>query len=131
MNKILLAFLLVVPTVSQAFTKVEKDCLTKTLYRECRGKGCSTEWSKLTSVILNRSKVWSKQHFKAKDASICSIVKSKEFSGRRLYNKPMKDKEVLEKIVKHLEKPLKVSTNAIFFRTVRGKMKYSGDYRTL
>jgi hypothetical protein len=129
MNKLILVALLATSTNAMAFTKSEQSCLTKMLYRECRSKTCTKEWSKLVAVTVNRAKVWKKQKFHAKNSSLCAIINSKEFSGRRLYNKPMKETKALTLIKEHLSKPIVLVSNAIFFKTRNGKMVYSGDWR--
>lgn len=129
MNRILFISLLLFTSASFALTTQDKLCLVKTLYRECRNKTCHKEWRKITTVIFNRSKVWKKYHFKATNPSICAIVSSREFSGRKLYNKPMLDKKVLIKIKEHLDKPIIISGNYIFFKSIHGKMIYYGDWR--
>jgi len=126
----LFLILLILSRSSFALSELEKSCITKTVYIECRdARYCSPKsWESILSVILNRQKAFSVWKFGAKSSKACSIVASKEFSGHALLKSKVKEKEVYEKIQKFLDQQGWKSTNDyLFFNPRKNKMNLKGS----
>lgn len=119
-----LALLLLLPNIALALTPAEQLLLSKSIYAECREETiCNkADWQKIAKVALNRVTLakLGKQKFGAKQATLQGILTSKEYTSRRLLNKPIKDKEVLEKIQKFVRQGKFGTSKATFFST-KGK----------
>ena len=103
------------------FTKAERDCLSYTVYIECRtDKLCTAQIQReIAKVILKRHKVWDrKETYHSRSRHICDIVKSWEFSGHKLMNKPKQDIIAFARIQKIISTLVRTDTSEyLFFRS--------------
>jgi len=131
MNKTFLFLsLLVLSQSSFALTELEKSCITKTVYIECRDKRYCTEdsWEDILSVILNRQEAYPVWGFRAKSSNACDIVASKEFSGHLLLKRKVKEKEVYQEIREFLDwQGWESTSDYLFFNPVKNKMNLRGS----
>jgi hypothetical protein len=115
--------LLVLSRSSFALTS-EQEYLAKNLYHECREQAiCNiTDWQKIAKVAYNRQKAYKKWKFGARCNSIACIVQSKEYTSANKLGKPIKDKEVFERIKKFVLASRFGNWKYLFFST-KGKSK--------
>lgn len=87
---------------SAKISKAEFTCVSKNIYYEARGDKKS--WVKAAQVVYTRGLLWKKgEKFSSKSSNLCDIVKSPEFSTRKLLNKPIKEKKTFKEIEKTLK----------------------------
>lgn len=111
---------------SYALSKVEKDCLFKSVYYEARNRQ-PNEWLTLAGIGYTRKKLYPKHHFKSKSSHMCDIVKSGEYSTNTLLNKPIKELNKYKEIVAYLSKhDYTKYTNYVSFKHVNGKLILKG-----
>lgn len=100
----------------------EKDCAAKMVYHEARGLNQS-DWLKVANVALNRKN--HKARYKSRSKHLCDIVKSKEFNTAKILNAKIKEPKRFNEIQTALsQNDWQNATNALFFKTVNGKMVY-------
>jgi len=108
-----------------ATSNAELECVAKSTYHEARNLK-PNDWVKVANVAYNRSKSYEKYKYGAKSKHLCDIVRSKEYSTRHKLRSKIAEPEVYKEILTTLKRSnWKTSTNAVYFETRKGKMKYS------
>ena len=92
------------------------------VYHEARGLNQS-DWLKVANVAFNRKH--DKAKYKARSKNLCDIVKSREFDTSKRLNNRIKELNRFKEIKAALaQNDWENQTDALFFKTVNGKMIY-------
>lgn len=136
-SKIFLFLILLVLSRSSWALTSEQEWLAKSIYHECREQSiCKTsDWQKIARVALNRQQAYKAWKFGARCPSIACIVQSKEYTSASLLDKPIKDKEVFERVKKFVLVGKFGNWKYLFFSTKGSgktrKMVYRGNLMKL
>ena len=118
MKTLTLLVLLVTSQFAGAMTK-EQTCLAKNIYLEARGVS-KKQWSYVASVALNRSKKQGK--------SLCEVVRSRQYTSSKLWNKPIKETDTYKKIEDFVLAGCFAKTKYMFFSTKGRNLQFTVDW---
>lgn len=129
MKSLTIFMLLVTSQFSYALTPSESECLARNVYHEARGLS-KLDWIKTANVAINRKKKFAKttNTFGANSSNLCAIVKSREYTSRRYFKQPIKEKEVYKEIKATLKR-LPLVTNALYFTAIGKKHVYRTRFK--
>lgn len=105
-------------------TEEELICVARSTYHEVRSLS-KKDWLKTANVAYNRKLKFAEYNFGAKSSNLCDIVKSKQYSSRRLLKHKIREKELYEKIITTLRyENWQNTTKAMYFTTTNKKVNY-------